>query len=505
MKRKEALQQLKVGETVAEFDKDLKNYFVETQTFRSLIHGQKDVVAGDKGTGKTAIFQILAQRYTEFPELQNVEVVPAFNTSGDPTFQQLAIGGLVLNEGQYRTVWKTYVLSLGGNWLLRLYEGEWTPSMKRLDVLLKRIGVREPDDSPATIFTHLVDAVRRIIKPKSVGVALSFDESGMPVTTPKVEFGEHTEVANEVIKHGESLRLLNDALHEANLSLWLVFDRLDEAFIGYPDAEIPALRALFRSYLDLLEFDRISVKLFVRRDLFRRITQAEGGFVNLTHIDAKKVEIVWDDKDLLNLLIRRVKSNHEFVDTADLQGKSDQEIFDSLFPEKVQEGAKRPNTLKWMLTRIRDGQNVKPPRNLIELVKKAQEEQLRKEDRDLEPKDYSPGEVLIEGEAIRSALRRLSTERVVNQLMAESGEYRKFIEKFRDGKAEHNQDSLKRVLDLSPNETREATRVLLDMGFLERIGETFKIPMLYRDGLNISQGKAFQSDDTSETDSEDED
>jgi hypothetical protein len=32
----------------------------------------------------------------------------------------------------------------------------------------------------------------------------------------------------------------------------------------------------------------------------------------------------------------------------------------------------------------------------------------------------------------------------------------------------------------------------MDMGFLERTGETYKVPMLYRDGLNIKQGKAFQ-------------
>jgi hypothetical protein len=44
--------------------------------------------------------------------------------------------------------------------------------------------------------------------------------------------------------------------------------------------EVPALRALLRTYLDLTEFEHIKLKLFVRRDLFSRITA--GGFVNLT-------------------------------------------------------------------------------------------------------------------------------------------------------------------------------------------------------------------------------
>jgi hypothetical protein len=31
------------------------------------------------------------------------------------------------------------------------------------------------------------------------------------------------------------------------------------------------------------------------------------------------------------------------------------------------------------------------------------------------------------------------------------------------------------------------------MGFLEEKGSSFKVPMLYRDGLRITQGKAFSS------------
>ncbi len=178
--------------------------------------------------------------------------------------------------------------------------------------------------------------------------------------------------------------------------------------------------------------------------------------------------------------------------TAELEGKTNGEIFRALFPQQVEDGSRRPTTYRWMLARIRDGQDVKPPRNLIDLVKMAQEGQSRREDR--EPRDFVPGEALIESEAIKGALTRLSHQRVEDTLLAESGEYRGIIEKFRDGKAEHNIDSLERTLELNSNETRATLRVLLDMGFLERIrqSETYKIPMLYRDGLNVTQGRAFQ-------------
>jgi hypothetical protein len=35
---------------------------------------------------------------------------------------------------------------------------------------------------------------------------------------------------------------------------------------------------------------------------------------------------------------------------------------------------------------------------------------------------------------------------------------------------------------------------LIELGFLEEVAGNFKIPMLYRGGLEITQGKAFKDD-----------
>ena len=56
---KDLLRKLDLGNSVAEFDSDLRSYFVETQTFRALVKGDVDIVAGDKGTGKTALYKVL--------------------------------------------------------------------------------------------------------------------------------------------------------------------------------------------------------------------------------------------------------------------------------------------------------------------------------------------------------------------------------------------------------------------------------------------------------------
>lgn len=119
-------------------------------------------------------------------------------------------------------------------------------------------------------------------------------------------------------------------------------DRLDEAFQGFPKIEVPALRALFRTYLDMMDFPRIRLKLFVRRDLFRKIIG--GGFVNLTHINARKKEIVWDEGDLMNLLARRIRDNTQFINVIGAQDLNDNELFYRIFPEKVDQAERKPTS-----------------------------------------------------------------------------------------------------------------------------------------------------------------
>lgn len=386
------LGQLDLGNSVAEYDQALERYFVETSTFKALIQGDADIIAGDKGTGKTALFKILSKRYRSISELDNVEVIPAFNPSGNPVFSRLGEGE-VLTEGQYITIWKAYVLALVGNWVLQIYEDALTDSMFELDDLLKRTGLRSVDDSANTIFSQIVNLFRRLMNPRSVDVAITIDPNGLPIIAPRVEFGDEEaapdSVEREQIPHEEALGLLNKVLAEIGYSVWLVLDRLDEAFQGFPKSEVPALRALLRSYLDLNEFPQLRLKLFVRKDLFRRIIGE--GFVNLTHVNARKIEIVWDEDDLRDLLIRRAKGNSQFLEDLKLTPSSTVEtVFDAMFPPQVDPGERKPSTWVWMMGRIRDGNDVRPPRNLIDLVQKAQEEQIRREQRELAEYDGRP-------------------------------------------------------------------------------------------------------------------
>ncbi|GEP07607.1 P-loop ATPase, Sll1717 family [Methylobacterium oxalidis] len=483
---KELLRRLDLGNSVAEFDEQLEEYFVETETFRSLINNRSDIIAGDKGTGKTAAFRILSKRYAKIPELRNVEVLTAFNPQGNPIFTQLGEKG-PLEEAEYVRLWKAYILSLAGNWLLDVYDGEFTAGMGELDALLRGLEAREQTAPPQNIFRRIVGKVGGLFAWKSAETQVAISPEGSYTFGPKVDMATGEKRNDASIPVEVALRKLDESLREANLTLWIALDRLDEAFHGFKEVEIPALRGLFRAYLDLLEFNNFRLKLFVRRDLFRRVT--EGGFVNLTHINARKFEIIWDEEDLLNLLCRRIRKNNDFCSSAEINDVSDQEIFDKLFPDQVDQGTRKPKTWTWAMRRIRDGNDIKPPRNLIDLIEMAKLAQLRTEER--ETRQYSSDSPIIEAESLRRALKQLSEQRVNDTLLAEAGQLSPIIEKFRGGKAEHNDASLSIALSTPIGDLRSIVKPLQEIGFLEAVKGNYKVPTLYREGLEITQGKAF--------------
>jgi hypothetical protein len=491
MNIREILQKFQFGNPVAEYDQGLQGYFLVTDTFRYLVGGDADIIAGDKGTGKTAIYQHLKGLYKNTPELNGIEVITGFNPTGEPLFRRLG-DEAKMTEGQYITVWKLYFLSLVGNWLIKNSHGENSPALRRLSYLLSKADMVTVDDSAGTVFSRLMSWLRQNASPKAVGMDFTFNEMGYPVLTPKVELGESRKQENidiEVVPHHDALNTLNDALAEKKVSVWIVMDRLDEAFVGRPDIESLALRALIRTFMDFMSYSRIRLKLFVRKDLFRKITR--DGFVNLTHVSARRKEIVWEEEDLFVLLIQRIRSNSEILRSIGLNRSNDRLLFNAVFPPKVYQHSQSPTTWHWLLSQIKDGNGVKAPRNLIDLCIMGQEEQLRLERRNA--REFVFGTPIISADALRKAAIRLSNQRIEDTLMAEYGEdVKASIKAFRNGKAEHSEESLAELFGVEVAVARLIANVLCDVGFLEQFGDTYKVPTLYRAGLNITRGKAYK-------------
>jgi len=91
--------------------------------------------------------------------------------------------------------------------------------------------------------------------------------------------------------------LLTKSLKTNGINLWIIIDRLDVAFTESEELETNALRALFTVYLDLVKYTEIKIKIFLRDDIWNRITSE--GFREASHI-TKFQSLGWTRESLLN-------------------------------------------------------------------------------------------------------------------------------------------------------------------------------------------------------------
>ena len=486
----DAVRKLSVGRSVAEQDNDLTEYFVETSIFDKVINDQVDIVAGDKGSGKSAIFRILHEKYRSFPTIDDVEMIPAFNLTGSTVFDRFS----QLNEQSeraYAVIWKTYFLALIGNYILDVCESMYSENLQKLRLALEALEVRSQDPSAPSVFTLLVNRLKRLASPSSLEATISLAPAGLPSVAWRTEYREFVDDVDNVkriISISKCMEILDRCVNDLDLRIWVPIDRLDEAFAATPEIEIPALRALLRTYLDSKEYPRIRFKMFLRNDLFRRIS--ETPFVNLTHIHSAMVDISWIKDDLFALICDRLR-NSQYYREHILCLQSNDEIFYCVFPLQIDRGDRKPTTWNWITNRLTDGNNRIAPRNLIDLVSKAIDAQSR---RDAQTRRAVVlGEPLLEPVAVRTALEQVSELRVQDTLIAENGHIGAHVQSFYGGKANHTKETLSAVLSLSGIALENAVSDLQKAGFLGREGDRYIIPMMYRSGLKITQGKATPS------------
>lgn len=89
---------------------------------------------------------------------------------------------------------------------------------------------------------------------------------------------------------------------------------------------------------------------------------------------------------------------------------------------------------------------------------------------------------------MKAGLSQLSTDKIFTTLIAENPDLEKYIVAFKKQKAEQNSETLESLL--GEDWVRISDR-LVRIGFLEKTGSSWKVPIMYRDGLEITQGAAF--------------
>ncbi|HUS96787.1 MAG TPA: hypothetical protein VMX97_08625 [Hyphomicrobiaceae bacterium] len=494
------LAELNLGSGVAENDDLLETARVETSVFDDLILDRVDLVPGTKGSGKTALYRI----FVDFlPDLllksRKVVIAHGVQLRQDTVFLAYRDQFDKLSQEDFVDFWCIYLISLAYEQFIRSKQHS-----DQLDNCFAEINKFREQYRKANI----PEFEKRLTLKEIIGWALAVVKKNKPKVTwtPPGDVGQFelslptdTKPHDENADSGHAVMpqridalttSLEELLSKADLSLWLMIDRLDELFARRSETEQKALRGLLNT-LRLFRSDRIRIKVFLRDDILEHIVSS-GGFTALSHVTARKSDTLrWSEEQILTMVVRRIfvssKLRKKFAANLDLL-KSNVEyqrtLFYKVFADTVYRPTKQSSTLRWIYNHTKDGRGVVTPRDVIFLLSRACQRQ-----RDLFRQDpQGKTQKLVHGPAIIYGLEELSKEKRTVYLEAEFPHKWPEIRKLLGGGTEYSEAAMKRLYGTKYEQSMED---LLSLGIIERAtrkGEqSFKIPFLYRHGLECTQ------------------
>ncbi|MEZ4599878.1 MAG: hypothetical protein R2940_08820 [Syntrophotaleaceae bacterium] len=494
MDKIELLKSVDFGESVAELEADnLRNYFLETHHWQQIRHGEVDVVYGPKGSGKSAIYSLINDHEPDFFQ-ENIILKFAENPRGATAFSALQTDPPA-SERSFIYLWKLYLLNLIGEHIESF--GAQTESGKAVVSALKYSGFLLETNPLRVFLGKASNYIKKYFNPGSLEPNLSFNDATGSITGAgiKISFAEPTpdHAATGVQSIDTLLYKANEELDSSGFSLWFLLDRLDVAFVESPKLEENALRALFKTYLDLGGFDRIRLRIFLRNDIWEAITR--DGFREATHIQ-KATTISWDRAGLLNLIMLRFSSNEAICKAYNIDlekirsSQSYQEsLFYQMFPGQVDTG-RNPRTLDWLISRVQDSAGYSAPRDVINLINAA----LRRQIHFIEVGAENPeGSLLFTRRALKEALSEASKEKVQKYLFAEHPSIRDKLELLKGRKTSQTAQTLSELWGVPIEEARSIANIIEKAGVWKTEGDDpvrYWTMFIFRDGLEMIQGQA---------------
>lgn len=484
MNKVEMIRSIDLGKGIAEMDTELIKHYITNNQTSSMIKGKNNIVLGAKGTGKSSILKYIISEKDKYLELKDKVILKAMNHEGDLVFKELLSKADGLDEDDFIVSWKIYFISLIWNEL----ESDLSKSKELRNYLKKHNIILKSSD------------LKQMIK-RAVAFAKLFQYKLTDINGFEHSIELKSEVAMEYIENVVNKKeeafdadyvytIINRFLEEMASEVWIMIDRVDEAIINNPELETKALRALLRTFNAIQSFDKIKLKLMLRDDIFRNITTS--GFVALSHIEVHCTPpIIWTKDDLMVFIVRRIFSQLEVreyygitIDIESITAESARDLFYTMFEEKVDTGAKKPETYDWIYNHLSDGDKRVTPRDFIIFFEtffslmEASELSHPSDGVKISRKPF----------VFKQAWITTSEKKLEMQIYAEYYELKESIEKFRGGKAKHNITTL---TELFGEEVNHIISSLVKLGVLYKGNNYYEVPFLYRAGLEVRNGNAY--------------
>ncbi len=491
------LRNIELGDGIAEQDTLLESTRIETSVFSDLFLDRVDLIPGTKGSGKSALYRIFVEFLPKLLLKQHkVVIAHGIDHHGDPVFNAFKEQFEKLSEDEFVDFWCIYFVSLTHEQFIKndIYKELLSDCDKEINIFLKSCQeAKIPEIRSKKSLKDILGWCLNALKAIKPSIAYKIDTNEIQTTL----FGnEQTDKRPSEQKYTSILPIyissiktaLENTLKKSQLSIWLMVDRLDEIFPRRSELEKRALRGLLKT-TRFFASPEIRIKIFLRDDMLSSVVNSNDGFTALTHITSRQADVLrWEENQIIDLIMKRLVANTNLreyigVDMEKFNASAEyrHEIFYKIFPKNVYSGKKQSDTSRWIYTHTADGNNVVTPRDIIYLITTA----IRKEQDILAENEIGESSSFISSQAILYGHEQLSRYKRINIFQAEFPHLWDYIQKLVGGKTEYKGRTLK---DLFGKNWEEIVANLVSIGVLSKNKDNYKIPFLYREGLEVTQG-----------------
>ncbi len=310
--RADIVSDFNIGQAEALEDDLLWECYCDIFPIKEYLKGKKDILLGNKGSGKTAIFRLLKERKISFHNEHNYKqiIVPI-----DETVEYLSISSK-LNEvmktsiesedTKFRFLWEAYILYR----MATVLQNEQKIKNDELSQRLRLLTDFFSETSSKPTLLQFLSGSK-----KTAGFKLDYTNPAIPMP----DFYISTEPAQNKISNGPEIdprtinideikHLLNQCLKINKTAIYVLVDNVDDfmARDGYHVQKqiLQGLIACSRSYT---RHSLIKVKLFLREELFYKLNFSElGGY---DKVSPRTISLVWEHSDIRRFVAERILNN----------------------------------------------------------------------------------------------------------------------------------------------------------------------------------------------------
>lgn len=313
------LEKFDFGGVEAKTDNLIENIlgFCWTRPIYEFVKGKKNIVIGERGSGKSVLFRLLKEKKLQFMRKEGnvhitlpIEEELQYATLRD--YLEKHVATFTSNPSmKYRIAWELFILTRILNCLSEEYGASLPEELKIAN------------NEMSVVLGYKKDSVRliEIVKNVKATIGVKFGSSYVGTIEPSL-YGsvEQKDATGSGGGKGASERNIDIDAYKRSVQkflksrshyLFVLVDKVDEFVIkGDYDVQKLVLQALMETEMSYMDYKNIRFKLFIRCDLFKRL---EYDVLGPDKILAKKIELVWRDEDIRRLIAQRIMFNYANV------------------------------------------------------------------------------------------------------------------------------------------------------------------------------------------------